>query len=140
MTLQTEPYNYFNYIKNRADVDPDGYFDVVVHGDITKVQIEVNGKVMMADHRLIGNMLLHSEDYTGQPIRLLSCNTGFSDTGFAQNLSNYLNVEVLAPTKYIWAYPNGTHVVAGGKVVNGTLVMVPSDKGIMKSFFPGGRP
>ena len=95
---------------------------------------------MMADHRLIGNMLLHSEDYTGQPIRLLSCNTGFSDTGFAQNLSNYLNVEVLAPTKYIWAYPNGTHVVAGGKVVNGTLVMVPSDKGIMKSFFPGGRP
>ena len=141
MTLKSEPYDYFNNIKNRTDIDPDGYFDIVVHGDINKVQIEVNGKVIMADHRFIGNMLLHSESYTGQPIRLLSCNTGFSDTGFAQNLSNYLNVKVQAPTKYIWAYPNGKHVVAGGKISNGRLIMVSSDKGIMKNFYPrGGKP
>lgn len=56
---------------------------------------------MFVDHRFIGNMLLHSDDYYGQPIQLLSCNTGFSDTGFAQNLANYLNVEVKAqPSLY----------------------------------------
>ena len=138
MVFQSKPYDYFNYIKNRLDVDVDGYFDIVAHGDINKIQVRINGKEMKVDHRFIGNILRHSRDYSGQPIRLLSCNTGFSATGFAQNLANYLNVKVIAPTKYIWAYPNGEHMVAGGKIVDNKLVMVWSDKGFMKTFYPGG--
>ena len=50
-----------------------------------------------------------------------------------------MNVEIIAPTKYIWAYPNGSHTVAGDKLINGKLVMVPSDSGVMRSFIPGGN-
>ncbi|MDE5782647.1 MAG: hypothetical protein K2I03_14420 [Lachnospiraceae bacterium] len=139
MTFVSEPNDYFNYIKNRKDIDSTGYFDIVVHGDIEKVQISINGKASSVNHRFIGNILKHSSEYNGQPIRLLSCNTGASDNGFAQNLANYMNVEVIAPTKFIWVYPNGIHTVAGGEVINGKLTMVPSDSGSMRKFIPGGN-
>ena len=51
--------------------------------------------------------------YNGQTIRLWSCNTGALDNGFAQNLANKLNVEVYAPTNYLWSTPNGNYFVAG---------------------------
>ena len=35
------------------------------------------------------------------------------DNGFAQNLANKLNVEVYAPTNYLWSTPNGNYFVAG---------------------------
>lgn len=77
MTFVSEPNDYFNYIKNRKDIDSTGYFDIVVHGDMEKVQISINGKASSVNHRFIGNILKHSSEYNGQPIRLLSCNTGF---------------------------------------------------------------
>ena len=138
MVLRSDPYTYFDNIKNRIDVDDNGFFDIVAHGGNYKVQIEINGKAQPVDHRFIGNMLLHSDAYNGQPIRLLSCNTGRLADGFAQNLANFMNVEVCAPTKYIWAYPNGKHLVAEGIEINGKLVMDEFDKGIMKIFYPGG--
>ena len=138
MVLRSDPYTYFDNIKNRIDVDDNGFFDIVAHGGNYIVQIEINGKAQPVDHRFIGNMLLHSDAYNGQPIRLLSCNTGRLADGFAQNLANFMNVEVCAPTKYIWAYPNGKHLVAGGIEINGKLVMDEFDKGIMKIFYPGG--
>ena len=138
MVLRSDPYTYFDNIKNRIDVDDNGFFDIVAHGGNYIVQIEINGKAQPVDHRFIGNMLLHSDAYNGQPIRLLSCNTGRLADGFAQNLANFMNVEVCAPTKYIWAYPNGKHLVAEGIEINGKLVMDEFDKGIMKIFYPGG--
>ena len=48
-----------------------------------------------------------------EAIKLLSCNTGSLDDGFAQNSANKLNVKVSAPTNYLWATKNGDYFVAG---------------------------
>ncbi len=72
----------------------------------------------------------------GQPIRLLSCNTGLSSASFAQNLANKLNVSVWAPNKYLWADNYGRHFVAGKKS-NGEPDY--SDKGSFIEFKPGGK-
>ena len=136
LVLESTPYTYFKNISNRKDIDPNGYIDIIAHGLPNGMQIEINGKLKIVDHRYIGSILKHSDNYTGQKIRLLSCNTGSLDNGFAQNLANYINVEVIAPTKYIWAYPSGKHIVAGGKQINGNLVISLEEIGEMKKFFP----
>lgn len=71
-------------------------------------------------------------------IRLLSCNTGKGNNSFAQNLANKLNVIVYAPTKIIWAWPNGKHGVYGAK---NNKMKEPNlkDKGCMKAFTPRRR-
>ncbi len=137
LILESKPYTYFRNISKRKDIDPNGYIDVIAHGAPNRIQIEINGISKMVDHRYVGRILKHSDSYTGQKIRLLSCNTGLLDNGFAQNLANYMNVEVIAPTKYIWAYSNGKHIVAGGNEINGRLVMSLEEIGEMKKFFPG---
>ena len=55
----------------------------------------------------------------GQPIRMLSCDTGKGAGSFAQNLANKMGVPVEAPTELVWAYPNGQKFVAAGKYVPG---------------------
>lgn len=69
------------------------------------------------------------EGSNGQAIRLLSCNTGSLDNGFAQNLANRLNVDVSAPTNYLWAEPNGNYYVAG---MNDLRLPDMNDVGILK--------
>jgi hypothetical protein len=44
-------------------------------------------------------------DYQGQPIRLISCDTGQLPNGLAQSLRNKLGVEVLAPDTLVWPAP-----------------------------------
>ena len=39
----------------------------------------------------------------------------------------------------VWAFPNGSHTVAGGVKINGKLYMKPNDPGIMKKFLPGNK-
>ena len=68
---------------------------------------------MDADDAFVSNISRRSDVYNGQTIRLWSCNTGALDNGFAQNLANKLNVEVYAPTNYLWSTPNGNYFVAG---------------------------
>lgn len=36
---------------------------------------------------------------------VLSCGTGSTPNGFAQNLANKMGVEVMAPSDTIWAFP-----------------------------------
>lgn len=70
----------------------------------------------------------------------MSCYTGATDNSFAQNLANKLNVPVIAPTKYLWANPNGTHYIAGGRInKKGRLEPVFSDLGEFKTFYPKRR-
>ena len=47
----------------------------------------------------------------GEKVRLLSCNTGSTDTGFAQQLANALGVEVEAPSNILIVYPNGKYKI-----------------------------
>ena len=55
----------------------------------------------------------NTDRYNGQAIRLLSCNMGALDNGFAQNLANKLNVEVCALKNYLWSEASGNYFVAG---------------------------
>ena len=80
-------------------------------------------------------LIQNADRYNGQGIRLLSCNTGALDDGFAQNLANQLNVEVYAPTNYLWATQDGNYFVAGMTNQKGPNM---SELGIFKLFIPGG--
>ncbi|PWV55760.1 hypothetical protein C7475_101267 [Chitinophaga sp. S165] len=82
----------------------ENYLDVVLHGSPRGVWYRPD---MMIDHRVLANLIRNSPQFAGQPIRLLSCNTGRLADGFAKNLSNALGVGVRAPEDIIWAFPDG---------------------------------
>jgi hypothetical protein len=66
-----------------------------------------NGEWRLLDHRSLAKFLNQDGGYTGGAIRLLSCGTGSTADGFAQNLSNKMGVKVMAPSDTIWAFPSG---------------------------------
>ena len=127
---------FVSNISRRTDVDANGYFDVIAHGTPNGIQITHNGKHMIVDHRTAARLIQNSAGYNGQAIRLLSCNTGALDNGFAQNLANKLNVEVYAPTNFLWSTPNGNYFVAG---MNNSRLPDMNDVGTFKLFSPGGN-
>ena len=127
---------FLSNISHRTDVNPNGYFDVIAHGTPNGIQITHNGQHMIVDHRTAARLIQNSDGYNGQAIRLLSCNTGSLDNGFAQNLANKLNVEVYAPTNYLWSTPNGKHFVAG---MDNLRLPDMKNKGVFKLFTPGGN-
>ena len=88
-------------IRKRKDVDPNGKFDLIAHGTADSIEIEHNGNKIKISSRTTAKLIRQMPGYKiGQPIRLLSCNTGLSSASFAQNLANKLNVSVWAPNKY----------------------------------------
>ena len=139
VVYQSSQLEYFNYIAKRKDVDPSGMFDVVAHGAVNAIQIEHNNRIERIDHRTLVNLLKHNKQYgVGQVIRLLSCNTGASTKSFAQNLANKLNVIVMAPTKLVWAYPDGRHIVASRDPNNPRFPNL-NDLGKFEYFYPRGK-
>jgi len=135
----SEPGQYFSNIARRTDVDKDGVYDVVAHGGKAIIQVTHNGKPIEIDSRIAAKLIKAKKEYKrGQSIRLLSCNTGASASGFAQDLANKLGVIVEAPTKLVWAYPDGRHVVAARKKDNPQLPDL-NNKGRFKKFYPGGK-
>lgn len=128
--------SFTKYISLREDVDVSGYYDVVAHGTINAIEITHNGQHILINHRTAAHLIRNSCSYNGQAIRLLSCNTGAINNGFAQNLANKLNVEVYAPTNYLWVTSKGEYFVAGMKNAG-----IPNliDAGKFKHFIPGGK-
>ncbi len=89
--------------------------------------------------RYIARIIMHNPQYKKkQSIRLLSCYTGSTTNGFAQNLANKLNVVVYAPTNIVWAYPGGKIVVAPRQTNNPDYPDL-SKKGKFVAFYPGGN-
>lgn len=68
----------------------------------------------------MANIIRHNDKYNGEKIRLLSCDTGGKEDGFAQQLANALGVEVEAPNNKLYVYPDGTYRVA--KLNTGEMV------------------
>lgn len=128
---------FLQYIKRRKDVDPGGKFDLIAHGTTNSMEIQHGSKKVRINSRTAAKLIKQMPDYhKGQPIRLLSCNTGASSASFAQNLANKLNVSVWAPSNYLWVNPNGTHFIAG-KNENGFPDY--SNKGKFIEYKPGGN-
>jgi hypothetical protein len=135
---------FFKNVANRADINPNGFFDVIAHGNSQRIELlTANGSVAI-DQRTAARLIENSSGYTsGQPIRLLSCDTGACDAGFAQNLANKMGVTVSAPTELVWAYPDGKIVVAPRTSLDpvSPYYNVPdlSRQGVFKIFLPGGN-
>ena len=89
----------------------------------------------MINHRILSKIIKNkckSKKING--VRLLSCNTGASDDGFAQKLADKLHLPVSAPNKYSFVRFNGQHFVAGSK--DGGKTPNYCDIGEFKIFYP----
>ncbi len=126
----------------RADIDPNGAFDVIAHGSTHEIEVMTSNGAVLVDQRAAARLIQNSPGYVeGQPVRLLSCSTGACDTGFAQNLANKMGIPVQAPTDLVWAYGDGSMVVAPRMSTDPTsyLFNVPNKalEGTFRTFVPG---
>jgi hypothetical protein len=85
---------------------------VIAHGNPNKIRIDTLDPKLGIDHRMLAKMLKHRQDYNGECIRMLSCLTGAKEDGFAQNLANKMNKEVLAPSDILWAGQKGEFAIS----------------------------
>jgi hypothetical protein len=101
----------------------EGYYDVIAHGvekpgmPTTHINLQTLGREASIDHRVLAKLLNKQKGYDGERIRLLSCLSGNAPEGFAQNLANKINKEVLAPSDMIWAGPQGELPISSSKIV-----------------------
>lgn len=113
VVIVSDPMRFFENISRRRDVDPNGYLDVVAHGSPDAIKIKLkDGRQILINWRVLSKMIKNQPNNRYKGIRLLSCKTGSSGDCFAQNLANKMNMVVIAPSNLLWAYSNGTHVVA----------------------------
>lgn len=135
--------NFLRFIRMRRDVDPNGVYDVIAHGGAGSIEIQHAGKPMAIGPRVAAKLITQQPGYKlGQPIRLLSCNTGSDPVGFAQNLANKLNVIVYAPNKILWAWERGKYLVADKNETPSSFGEPLPDlrrKGKFIKFVPGGN-
>jgi hypothetical protein len=120
-------------------IDPlPGYYDVRAHGGPTSVDVFVNGQVIEGvNHRVLARLIQNSPDYAGQNVRLLSCNTGSLPNGFAKNLANKMNVDVVAPNQLLFPQSNGKFIIAEGRTIGGVTYPIFPARGKMVPFSPG---
>ena len=114
-------------------VKPDGdKFDVAMHGSPTAVAF--GGSEANMSPRLLAQIILRSEGYHGQDIRLLSCSTGAPVDGgycFAEELANALGVTVWAPNDLLMVNKNGIFYIGldgSGRMVD----FAPNERGRIK--------
>ncbi|WP_248842656.1 DUF637 domain-containing protein, partial [Pseudomonas syringae group genomosp. 3] len=127
---------FFKNVSKRSDIDSNGYFDLIAHGSTQKIEVVTPGGTIMADQRVVSRLIENNPAYSGQPIRLLSCDTGACDAEFAQSLANKMGVSVKAPTNLVWAYGDGRMVVAPRSPSNPNFPDL-SNQGEFKIFNPG---
>jgi hypothetical protein len=96
-----------------------GYFDVIVHGEIDEITGEfffrVNGNRLTVQE--LATLIKSQPNYSGQPIRLISCNSGCNwESGPGAELSNILGVPVMAPNGRPGVYNGQTNVYPPGSI------------------------
>lgn len=95
--------------RNAEKVKPiEGYEDVVCHGDKLGFAFrDADGKESSISVNELADILRKDPSYKGGAIRLLSCETGAEDAITAQALADEMNVNVLAPTDFLWIGSEG---------------------------------
>ncbi|NUP48786.1 MAG: DUF4347 domain-containing protein, partial [Catenulispora sp.] len=84
--------------------DP-GHFTLTLHGSPDKVHVG-QSHLSAGD---VANLLRHTPEWANnpRPIRMIACNTGEHDEGFAQQLADHLGVAVKAPNTVVWGSAHG---------------------------------
>ncbi len=125
-TNLTQKGDGFGVYAGRAEPIP-GYTDVIIHGSLTEFARTPGGASL--NHRILARWIKGHPDYTGGPIRLISCNTGAYNATAAMHLANKLHVPVMAPTDVVWAF-------SSGKLVVGPTPTTPTGSWVV--YKPGG--
>ena len=109
--------NYMQQVKPEGD-----FFDVGMHGTVEGVCFGTKTPSMTA--RELARTILHDPGYRGQPVRLLSCDTGrvSDNSGYcvAEELANALGAAVIAPNDMLFIRSDGSYYVGfsgAGKMV-----------------------
>lgn len=135
--LEGDDDEYKKFVEYASKAQPvDGYVDVIVHCNEyeengvkkTKMQVYANGAwVDISSNNL--KRIMKNRGLEGQNIRLISCGTGSNK--IAQSVADTLNVDVLAPSNTVWAYPDGYMTVGStAQDKSGTWKVVkPNNKG-----------
>ncbi len=119
---------FAKYIANRADIDPNGMYDVIAHGNWKEIEISLGNREIRIDSRQAAKLIKRKPGFKkSKAIRLLSCSTGSHPEGFAQHLANALGKPVYAPNMTIHSYSNGIYWISD----NGK-------RGDFVKFIPGG--
>lgn len=105
-----------------------GVRDPATHGTEGYVELADGGT---ATHRSLANLIERSPEFRGQPVRLISSNTGAAENGLAQRLADKFGVPGKPPTDKVWLHPDGRLSV-------GTTA--EAETGTWKTLQPGGRP
>lgn len=85
--------------------DYPGEFVADLHGAPNRVELTESGDTCYLSAQEFAEVL-RKTGWSGQPVRLFSCNTGADPDGFAQQLARELGVPVTAPNAPVWA-PSG---------------------------------
>ena len=110
MPKSGEKAKFAKYIANRPDVDPNGMFDVIAHGNSDFIEISNQGKDVRIKAREAAKIIKKNPDFRkSKSVRLFSCSTGSTINGFAQHLANALGKPVYAPNMTIYANPQGAY-------------------------------
>ena len=85
-----------NFIKLQQRAD-DGFYNILCHGDFKSIYID--GRKYKPEE--FAKILLEQGYEKGKPIRLIACETGAKQNGFASKLAKLLEAKVIAPTERI---------------------------------------
>ncbi len=106
-------YEYSQRVKPCA-----GFEDIFIHGTPDYVFVDGNENdefSFTADK--FSEILRNSKSYSGGNIRLVACQTGAKEGGFAQQLANIMQVSVLAPTEVVNMDGRGNLFVTDNEIV-----------------------
>ncbi|OOG49135.1 hypothetical protein B0E50_06980 [Rhodanobacter sp. C01] len=116
----TDDWTGANNYQSPADV-----YTVGAHGNPLDM-VDANGNPLYPSE--LAQLIKRDKSYKlGEPVRLLSCNTGrnpgkpYAPTPYAQFLANDLGAPVQAPNTFGWFQSNGTFTVAGALGANGPV-------------------
>lgn len=104
-----------------------GEYVLDLHGEPNRVSVQMDATDQASAVHLSATefaAVVRSSHWSGEPIRLFSCNTGCDPNGFAQQLANALGVTVTAPDAPVWTLGDGktavtdtTYVMTNGRIV-----------------------
>jgi YD repeat-containing protein len=110
IAIGTDRSTMYNSV-NRKPVD--GVYDVIVHGSPSAVKGPGGSSL---SPKQLAEVIRSDPNYKGEPIRLVSCETGCAPNGFAQQLANELGVTVYAPNGSVVFSANGSGQLKVGEV------------------------